>query len=152
LDLKRLHRLSQLAEKSFALPIQHHKPIIGENAFSYEMGEHIRGILAHPMIYEPFPPEIVEREATFFLGRQTEKPLIEERLASAGIKATPMQVDEIIRRIKSLQESLDKGGTQMTFYEIKKLMRELRKGSTEEDFWRIVEQVTRQKPKTSTTP
>jgi queuine/archaeosine tRNA-ribosyltransferase len=46
-----------------------------------------------------------------------------------------------------MQESLDKGGTQMTFYQIKKLMRELRKGSTEEDFWRIVEQVTKQKPK-----
>jgi len=35
----------------------------------------------------------------------------------------------------------------MTFYQIKKLMRELRRGSTEEDFWRIVEQVTKQKPK-----
>jgi hypothetical protein len=42
---------------------------------------------------------------------------------------------------------MDKGGTQMTFYQIKKLMRELRKGLTEEDFWKIVEQVTRQKPK-----
>jgi hypothetical protein len=60
-----------------------------------------------------------------------------------------MQIDEIIRRIKSVQESLDKGGTQMTFYQIKKLLRELRKGSTEEDFWRTVEQVTRQKPKLS---
>jgi isopropylmalate/homocitrate/citramalate synthase len=150
LDLKKLYRLSQLAEKSFALPIQHHKPIIGENAFSYEMGEYVRGILAHPMIYEPFPPEIVEREATPFLGRQTEKSVIENCLASAGIKATPKQVDEIIRRIKSMQESLDKGGTQMTFYQIKKLMRELHKGSTEEEFWRIVEQVTRQKPKAAT--
>jgi len=150
LDLKKLFRLSQLAEKSFALLIQHHKPIIGENAFSYEIGEHVRGILAHPMIYEPFPPEIVEREATFFLGRQTEKSFIENLLASVGIKATPMQLDEIIRRVKSMQESLDKGGTQMTFYQIKKLMREMRKGSTEEDFWRIVEQVTKQKPKVAT--
>jgi hypothetical protein len=49
-----------------------------------------------------------------------------------------------------MQESLDKGGTQMTFYQIKKLMKELRKGLTEEDFWRIVEQVTKQKPKITT--
>jgi hypothetical protein len=28
-------------------------------------------------------------------------------------------------------------------------MRDLRKGMTEEEFWRIVEQVTRQKPKLS---
>jgi isopropylmalate/homocitrate/citramalate synthase len=151
-DMEKLYRLSQLAEKSFALPIQYHKPIVGENAFSYEADEHVLGIQAYPFIYEPFPPEIIDREITFYMSRQTEKHLVKSRLASAGIKATPMQIDEIVRRIKSIQESLDKGGTQMTFYQIKKLMRELRKGSTEEDFWRIVEQVTKQKPKLATSP
>jgi len=147
LDMKKLYRLSQLAEKSFALPIQYHKPIVGENAFSYEVDEHVHAMLAHPLIYEPFPPEIIERETTFYMGRQTGRHLVESRLASAGIKATTRQIDEIVRRIKSSQESLDKGGTQMTFYQIKKLIRELRKGLTEEDFWRIVEQITGQKPK-----
>ena len=147
IDMKKLYRLSQLAEKSFALPIQYHKPIIGENAFSYQADEHVHAMLNNPLIYEPFPPEIIERETMFYLGRQTGRHLVESRLASAGIKATPMQVDELVRRIRRMQESLDKGGTQMTFYQIKKLMRELRKGSTEEDFWKIVEQVTKQKPK-----
>ena len=147
IDMKKLYRLSQLAEKSFALPIQYHKPIIGENAFSYEEDEHVHAMLTNPLIYEPFPPEIIERETMFYLGRQTGRHLVESRLASAGIKATPLQIDEIVRRIRRIQESLDKGGTQMTFYQIKKLMRELRKGSTEEDFWKIVEQVTKQKPK-----
>jgi 2-isopropylmalate synthase len=147
LDMSKVYRLSQLAEKSFALPIQYHKPIIGENSFSYEVDEQIQAILANPLTYEPFPPEIIERETAFYVGRQTGRHLIESRLASAGIKTTPMQIDEISKRIKGIHESLDKGGTQMTFYQIKKLMRELRKGLTEEDFWRIVEQVTRQKPK-----
>jgi isopropylmalate/homocitrate/citramalate synthase len=146
-DMKKLHRLSQLAEKSFALPIQYHKPIIGENSFSYEVDEHVHGMLSHPLIYEPFPPEIIEREITFYFGRQTGRHLVENRLASAGIKATPWQIDEIVKRIRSIQERLDKGGTQMTFYQIKKLMKELRRGFTEEDFWKIVEQVTKQKPK-----
>ena len=145
-NMKKLYRLSQLVEKSFALPIQYHKPIIGENAFSYEVDEHIHGMLAHPLIYEPFPPELLEREITFYIGRQTGKSLVESRLASAGIKAAPWQINEIVRRIRRIQESLDKGGTQMTFYQIKKLMKELRKGLTEEEFWRIVEQVTKQKP------
>jgi isopropylmalate/homocitrate/citramalate synthase len=152
LDLKKLYRLGQLVEKSFALPIQYHKPIIGENAFSYEMDEHVHGMLAHPLIYEPFPPEIIERETTFYIGKQSGRHLVENRLASAGIKATPWQIDEIVRRIKNLQESQDKGGTQMTFYQIKKLMRDLRKGLTEEEFWKIVEQVTKQKPKISLKP
>lgn len=147
LDLKKLYRLSQLVEKSFALPIQFHKPVIGDNAFSYEADEHIQAMLDNPIIYEPFPPEIVERQATFFVGRQTGRDLIERRLAHAGIKATPRELDEIMRRISGMQESLDKGGTQMTFYQIKKLMRELRRGLTEEDFWKLIEQITRQKPK-----
>ena len=147
IDMKKLYRLSQLAEKSFALPIQLHKPIIGENAFSYEVDEHVQGMLAHPLIYEPFPPEIIERATQFYIGKQTGKHMVENLLASAGVKASPWQIDEIVRRIRGTQESLDKGGTQMTFYQIKKLVKELRKGLTEEDFWKIVEQITKQKPK-----
>lgn len=147
LDLKNLYRLSQLTEKAFALPIQFHKPIIGEYAFAYEVDAHIYAMLAHPLIYEPFPPEIVGREAEFYFGRQTSRSLIESRLQSASIKATPIQVDEIVRRIRRTQESADKGEAQMTFYQIKKLLRDLRKGLTDEEFWKMVEQITRQKPK-----
>jgi isopropylmalate/homocitrate/citramalate synthase len=146
-DLGKLNRLSQLVEKSFALPIQFHKPIVGEDAFSYEMNENLGAMLANPIIYEPFPPEIVGREITFHLGRQTGKSVVEERLKSAEVRATPMQIEEIVRRIKTSQESLDKGEAQMTFYQVKKLMKDLRKGLTEEEFWRTVEQVTKQKPK-----
>lgn len=146
-DLDKIYRLSQMTEKAFALPIQFHKPIIGENAFSYEVDEHVKAMLANPLTYEPFPPEIVGRETVFYLGRQAGRNLVESRLAQAGIKATPMQIDEIVRRIRGTHESLDKGEAQMTFYQIKKLMKDLRKGLTEEEFWRIVELVTRQKPK-----
>jgi methanogen homocitrate synthase len=149
-ELDKLYRLSQLAEKTFALPIQFHKPIIGENAFAYEGDEHVRAMLANPMTYEPFPPEIVGRETMFYLGRQAGKNLVESRLAQAEIKATQMQIEEIVKRIKGMHESLDKGEAQMTFYQMKRLMRDLRKGLTEEEFWKIVEQVTKQKPKLPT--
>ena len=147
IDLNKLYRLSQLAEKAFALPVQFHKPVSGDNAFSYELNELARGMKEQPMLTEPFPPEIIGREAEFYLTKQTDKRLIAERLAQADIKASPMQVEEIVRRMRRLQESTDKGEAQMTFYQIKKLMKELRKGISEEDFWRIVEEATRQKPK-----
>ena len=35
----------------------------------------------------------------------------------------------------------------MTFYEVKKLMKDLLKGYSMWEFWRLVEQITRQKPK-----
>lgn len=146
-DVKKLYRLSQLTEKSFALPLPFHKPIVGENAFSHASDRTIHGMLAHSLTYEPFPPKMVGRETTFYLGRQTGKYLVENRLTMAGIKATPRQIDEIVRRIRRMQESLDKGAMQMTFYQIKKLLKEMQKGLTEEDFWRVVKQVTGQKPK-----
>ncbi len=147
LELDKLYRLSQLAEKTFALPIQFHKPIIGENAFSYEGEDRISAMQVNPIIYEPFPHEIVGRQTTFYLGKHADKKMIENRLAQAGIKATPAQIDLILRVIKEMNLSPDKGEAQMTFYQIKRLMKDLRKGLTEEDFWRIVEQVTRQTPK-----
>lgn len=144
--MDKLYRLSQLAEKSFALPVQFHKPIIGENAFSYEVYEPIHALLGHPLIYEPFPPEIVGRETSFYIGRMG-RELIRKRLEEAEIKATPSQIDDIAKRIERMHENLDKGEMQMTFYQVKKLLREMRKGLTDEEFWKIVEQVTRQKPK-----
>ncbi len=146
-DLGKLFRLSQMVEKAFAMPIQFHKPIIGENAFSYEMDENTKTMLSNPIVDEPFPPEIIGRETTFHMGRRTGKRVVEDRLKIAEINATPIQIDDIVKRIRGAQESLDKGEAQMTFYQVKKLMKEMRKSLTEEEFWRIVEQVTKQKPK-----
>lgn len=35
----------------------------------------------------------------------------------------------------------------MTYYQVKRLMKDLLKGYTMDEFWRLVEQVTRQRPK-----
>jgi 2-isopropylmalate synthase len=150
-DLGKIYRLSQLAEKAFALPIQFHKPIIGENIFAHEVDENVEGMIQNPSVSEPFPPEIVGREATYFIGRNTDYPIIQSLLVNAGIRANPRQVDELVRHIRGPQESLDKGEAQMTFYQVKKLLKELQKGLPMDEFWRLVEQITRQKPKASQT-
>ena len=82
-----------------------------------------------------------------FIGRNTGQTLIQKLLEKAGVRASPRQMDELFRRIKGPQESLDKGEAQMTYYQVKKLMKELLKGYTMDEFLRLVEMVTRQKPK-----
>ncbi len=146
IDMERIYRLAQLTEKSFALPIQFHKPIVGDTTFTHEVDEHVEGMLAHPLMFEPFPPEIVGRETTLFVGRNTGQTLLQGLLEKAGIRASPRQIDEILRHVKGPAESLDKGEAQMTFYQVKKLLRDLQKGLIMAEFWRLVEQVTRQKP------
>ena len=146
-DLGKVYRLSQLAEKAFASPIQFNKPIIGDGIFAHEVDQTLEEMQAHPLLFEPFPPEIVGRETTLFIGRNTAQPLIQQLLEKAGIRASPRQMDELFRHLKGPQERLDKGESQMTFYQVKKLIKELQKGCTMWDFWRLVEQITRQKPK-----
>jgi isopropylmalate/homocitrate/citramalate synthase len=146
-DLGRVYRLAQSAGKAFALPVQFHKPIIGDGIFTHEVDQTLEEMKAHPLLFEPFPPEIVGRETTLFIGRNTAQTLIQQLLEKAGIRASPRQMDELFRRLKGPQESLDKGESQMTFYQVKKLMKDLQKGYSMWDFWRLVEQITRQKPK-----
>ena len=146
-DLGRVYRLAQLAEKAFATPIQFHKPIVGDGIFAHEVDQALEEMQAHPLLFEPFPPEIVGRVTSLFIGRNTGQTLIQQLLEKAGIRASPRMMDELFRHIKGPQERLDKGESQMTFYQVKKLMKDLQKSYTMWDFWRLVEQVTRQKPK-----
>jgi isopropylmalate/homocitrate/citramalate synthase len=147
IDMGKVYRIAQSAEKAFAMPIQFHKPIIGENIFTHEVENEVEEMMQQPLVFEPFPPEIVGRETMIFIGRNTGQTLIQKLLEKAGIRASPRQMDELFRRIKGPQESLDKGEAQMTYYQVKKLMKDLLKGYTMEEFWRLVEQVTRQRPK-----
>jgi isopropylmalate/homocitrate/citramalate synthase len=146
-DLGRVYRLAQSAGKALALPLQFHKPIVGDGIFTHEVDQELEEMQAHPLLFEPFPPQIVGRETSLFIGKNTAQTLIQQLLEKAGIRASPRQMDELFRRLKGPQESLDKGESQMTFYEVKKLMKDLQKGYSMWDFWRLVEQITRQKPK-----
>jgi 2-isopropylmalate synthase len=147
IDLGKVYRLAQSAEKAFAIPIQLNKSIIGENIFTHQVEEQIQETMANPLLFEPFPPEIIGRQTQLFIGRNTQQTLIQQLLESAGVRASPRQMDELFRYIKGPQERMDKGETQITFYQLKKLLKELQKGYTMEEFWRLVEQITHQKPK-----
>ena len=128
IDMGKISRVSQSAEKAFALPIQFHKPIIGENIFAHEVEEEVEEMMAHPLVFEPFPPEIVGRETTVFVGRNTGQNLIQEMLEKAGIRASPRQMDELFRRIKGPHEGLDKGEAQMTYYQVEEAYEGLAEG------------------------
>jgi 2-isopropylmalate synthase len=143
IDAHKLHRLSQFVEKSFTWPLAFQKPIVGEDAFSHASDKQVQGMLMHPLSYEPFPPKMIDRETTLYMGKHLGEAAVQSYLDLQGIKATPQQVAEIARRVRRSQERLDKGEMMITFYEIKKLLRQLRKGLGEEELKRIVKQVVK---------
>lgn len=141
IDAHRIYRLSQFVEKSFTWPLAFQKPIVGEDAFSHASDKQVQGMLGHPLAYEPFPPKMLDRETTLYMGRHLGEATVQAYLDLNGIKATPEQVAEIARRVRRSQERLDKGEMMITFYEIKKLLRQLRKGMPEAELKRIIKQV-----------
>jgi 2-isopropylmalate synthase len=143
IDAHRIYRLSQFVEKSFTWPLAFQKPIVGEDAFSHASDKQVQGMLGHPLSYEPFPPKMIDRETTLYMGKHLGEATVQAYLDLQGIKATPEQVAEIARRVRKSQERLDKGEMMITFYEIKKLLRQLRKGLSEEELKRIIKQVIR---------
>jgi isopropylmalate/homocitrate/citramalate synthase len=142
-DAHKLYRLSQFVEKSFTWPLAFQKPIVGEDAFSHASDKHVQGMLLHPLSYEPFPPKMIDRETTLYMGRHLGADAVQAYLDIQGIKATSAQVAEIADRVRRSQERLDKGEMMISFYEIKKLLRQLRKGIAEEELKRIIKQVVR---------
>jgi isopropylmalate/homocitrate/citramalate synthase len=143
IDAHRIYRLSQFVEKSFTWPLAFQKPIVGEDAFSHASDKQVQGMLGHPLSYEPFPPKMIDRETTLYMGKHLGEATVQAYLDLQGIKATPEQVAEIARRVRKSQERLDKGEMMITFYEIKKLLRQLRKGLPEEELKRIIRQVVK---------
>ncbi len=141
IDAHKLNRLSQFVEKSFTWPLAFQKPIVGEDAFSHASDKQVQGMLRHPLSYEPFPPKMIDRGTTLYMGRHLGEGTVQAYLDLQGLEATPQQVSEIARRVRRNQERLDKGEMMITFYEIKKLLRQLRKGLSEEELKRIIKQV-----------
>jgi 2-isopropylmalate synthase len=144
IDAHKLYRLSQFVEKSFTWPLASQKPVVGEDAFSHASDKQLRGMLGHPLSYEPFPPKMIDRRTTLYMGRHLGEATVQTYLDLHGIKATPEQVKEIARRVRKSQERLDKGEMMITFYEIKKLLRQLRRGLPEEELKRAVSQVLKE--------
>jgi isopropylmalate/homocitrate/citramalate synthase len=140
-DAHRIYRVSQFVEKSFTWPLAFQKPIVGEDAFSHASDKQVQGMLEHPLSYEPFPPKMLDRETTLYMGKHLGEATVQAYLDLHGIKATPQQVAEIARRMRRSQERLDKGEMMITFYEIKKLLRQLRKGMPEAELKQIIKQV-----------
>ncbi len=142
IEVRKLYRLNQLVERTFTSPLPFHKAVVGEKAFSHASDEHVHGMLSHPVAYVPYPPELIGRETSFYIGTHTGKETVKDLLTLGKIKATPPQIDAIVNRIRSSQANLDKGQMMITFYQIQKLLKELRRGLTQEDFWRITRNVT----------
>jgi isopropylmalate/citramalate/homocitrate synthase-like protein len=96
-----LYRTSQLISKLTKIPLSPNKAIVGDNAFAHEVGIHTHGVVAQPLTYEPFPPELVGQIRKIIPGKYSGKHGIKAELESVGLYPTDVQIEEIVRQVRA---------------------------------------------------
>lgn len=97
-----LYETSRLVSRITEFPLQPNKAIVGENAFVHESGMHTHGILANPLTYEPFPPELIGRTRRIASGKHSGSHGIRASLNEMGLEPNNEQLKEIFLRVKNL--------------------------------------------------
>ncbi|MFH1821390.1 MAG: homoaconitate hydratase [Methanobacteriota archaeon] len=72
-DLRYLRELTVLMASALKYNVPLNKAIVGDAAFAHESGVHIHGLMASPMTYELFPPELVGQKRTIVIGKRSGK-------------------------------------------------------------------------------
>lgn len=121
IDTTGLKELFDLVHKHSGVPISPNQPILGDNMFTHESGMHIAAILRQPATYECIPPALVGQSRKLLMGKHTGGTFIRKRLEEKKIKASPEEIDIILKEIKVLGEFKGK--------------------VTEDEFWEIVKMV-----------
>nr|MDO8098205.1 2-isopropylmalate synthase [Candidatus Njordarchaeota archaeon] len=143
LTVEKLFELSLLAEKVFCIPIPVHKAIVGGNAFTHESGIHVKGMLFHPLAYEPIDPKIVGRSRQISFGKLSGsagvKTVLQRELK--GVELNDEQVGKVLQAIKcriERQGEEDKDNMTSEFREkVKKTMAKILAGVRYREFWEI---------------
>ena len=102
IKMELLYETSRLVSRITEFPLQPNKAIVGENAFVHESGMHTHGILANPLTYEPFPPELIGRTRRIASGKHSGSHGINASLNEMGLEPNSEQLKEIFLRVKSL--------------------------------------------------
>ncbi|MEJ2244063.1 MAG: 2-isopropylmalate synthase [Candidatus Bathyarchaeota archaeon] len=97
-----IYETSLLVSRVTDFPLQPNKAIVGENAFVHESGMHTHGILANPLTYEPFNPELIGRTRRIALGKHSGSAGIRASLTEMGLNPTDEQLKEVFQRVKVL--------------------------------------------------
>lgn len=102
IDMGKLVKAAKLVERLSGIPVSPLKPVVGENVFKRESGVTVAQLVSFPPSVEGYSPEVVGRERGILLSKKSGKKSIEYKLDQLNAKATPIQVDEILKKVKAL--------------------------------------------------
>ncbi|MDH5685236.1 MAG: hypothetical protein OEY73_01705 [Hadesarchaea archaeon] len=101
-NLQPLRELATFLASSLKYQLPLNKAIVGDAAFAHESGIHIHGLMALPLTYEPFPPELVGQKRTIVVGKRSGKHGVRLKLE----ELTGQKIDEDDPRLAEIVELL----------------------------------------------
>ncbi|HWQ66634.1 MAG TPA: 2-isopropylmalate synthase [Methanospirillum sp.] len=102
IDTRKIYPLSTLVSRLTGVPFATNKPIVGTMAFTHESGIHAHGLFRDSRTYEPMAPETVGRTRRIVLGKHSGSASVKAALTELGYNPNPRQLEEIVKRVKSL--------------------------------------------------
>ena len=102
IDTSRLTELSAHVADLTGVPIAACKPLVGPNAFSHKLDNHVWGVTTHPPLYEPLKPEDVGNKRRIPIGKYTGPIAVRYLLKERNLTADDEAVDMIVKRIEEI--------------------------------------------------
>ncbi|MCH8864075.1 MAG: hypothetical protein IIB13_01755 [Chloroflexi bacterium] len=105
IKLDRLKPLSNLVAKHWGIPIEPHRPVIGDNMYRHETDIHIAALLSgHWYAYNVIKPEVLGAKESLEFGLSAlakgETSAVGVKISQMGLKATDEQFDRILDLIR----------------------------------------------------
>ena len=103
-NLQPLRELAIFLASSLKYQLPLNKAIVGDAAFAHESGIHIHGLMALPLTYEPFPPELVGQKRTIVVGKRSGKHGVRfklEELTGQKIEEDDPRLAELVELLKN---------------------------------------------------
>ena len=103
-NLQPMRELAIFLSSSLKYHLPLNKAIVGDAAFAHESGIHIHGLMALPLTYEPFPPELVGQKRTIVVGKRSGKHGVRfklEELTGQKIEEDDPRLAELVELLKN---------------------------------------------------
>jgi len=102
IDKKKLYQAAKFVERISKIPLSPLKPVVGDFVFKRESGVTAAQVISFPPAVEPYSPELLGREREVLLSKKSGKRSVEYKLEKMNVKATPEQIDELLKKVKDL--------------------------------------------------
>jgi 2-isopropylmalate synthase len=102
-NTRQIYPASRLLCQVIGWPLPPNKPIVGDNAFAHEAGNHQHGLLKHKLTYEIMQPEEVGIPSNkLVLGKHSGRHAFVDRLGHLGVDTSAIDVNQAFAEFKTL--------------------------------------------------